>query len=115
MGTARSQRTRPDLCRITLATLPLLAVFAGSAAATDISEIELRRLFAPTEAELAAEAKGRIYIYDGLRDVDVERALADQFGRVENMMFIRTRKTDSAGEVERHPDTGTIVYEDDGC
>jgi hypothetical protein len=89
--------------------------FSGVAAAADVSEIELRRLLEPTQAELAAEAKGRIYIYDGLRDVDVQRALDEEFERVDSMMFIRTVKTDAAGEVQRDADTGEVAYEDDGC
>ena len=42
----------------------------GAAFAADVSEIERRRLFNPIKAELRAEADGRIYIYDGLRDID---------------------------------------------
>lgn len=85
---------------------PLLAAgnaneFKGS------SDWQQRRLFDPRPAELKQEAKGRILIYDGMRDVDVERALDDQFNRIETMMFIRTRVTDPKGEV--------VAYEDDDC
>ena len=95
--------------------LCVLTAWSNATAAADVSEIELRRLFEPTETELAAEARGRIYIYDGVRDVDVQRALEEEFERVDNMMFIRTRKTDDAGEVKRDKDTGAVQYEDDGC
>ncbi|WP_295882450.1 hypothetical protein [uncultured Thiohalocapsa sp.] len=105
--------TKPQLCLS--AALMGLCTCIGTAAAADVSEIELRRLFAPTEAELAAEADGRIYIYDGLTDMDVQRALNEEFERVDNMMFIRTRKTDESGEVKRDADTGAVEYEDDGC
>jgi hypothetical protein len=37
------------------------------------------------------------------------------FGRIEGMMFIRTRKTDQDGEVLKSPETGMDVVEDDGC
>lgn len=94
-------------------TTALLWSSAGTA--TDVSDIELRRLFEPTKAELAAEEQGRIYIYDGLRDTDVQRALDEEFERVDQMMFIRIRKTDEDGEVKRDADTGTVEYEDDGC
>jgi hypothetical protein len=90
-------------------------LWSSAGAATDVSDIELRRLFEPTEAELAAEERGRIYIYDGVRDVDVQRALDEEFERVDHMMFIRIRKTDEDGEVKRDADTGTVEYEDDGC
>jgi hypothetical protein len=101
------------------ASLPAVSVatLLGSAPtlAADVSEIELRRLFEPNKAELAEESKGRIHIYEGLRDTDVQRALDEEFGRVENMMFIRTIKTDEEGKVERDPETGEVEVEDDGC
>jgi len=101
-----------------LLTSSLLFALASPAAAdppTDVSDIELRRLFDPTVAELAAEEKGRIFIYEGLRDIDVQRALDQEFDRVENMMFIRTQKTDDQGKVKRNTDTGEAMTEDDGC
>jgi hypothetical protein len=88
---------------------------AAASAAADVSEIELRRLFEPTASELAVEARGGIYIYEGLRDIDVQRAMDEQFDRVQYMMFIRTLKTDDTGEVELHPATGAAVTESDGC
>jgi 5-hydroxyisourate hydrolase-like protein (transthyretin family) len=103
---------------INLPTSALLSTFALPAAAgtpTEVSEIELRRLFDPTVAELSAEEKGRIYIYEGVRDIDVQRALDEEFHRVENMMFIRTQKTDEEGKVKRDTDTGEAETEDDGC
>ncbi len=92
-----------------------LLAMTTSALAEDLRDIELRRLFDPTEAEVASEAEGRIYIYDGLTDVDVQRALNEEFDRVDNMMFIRTKKTDEQGEVKRDENTGAVQYEDDGC
>jgi hypothetical protein len=108
---------RPTAVSILLTALGLSAALAGSgiAAAAEVSDIELRRLFEPTRAELAAEANGRIYIYDGLRDVDVQRALDEEFERVESMMFIRTVKTDTSGKTKRDANTGALEYEDDGC
>jgi hypothetical protein len=88
---------------------------SGVVSAADVREIELRRLFEPTTSELAQEEKGRIYIYDGLRDKDVQRAMKEEFDRVENMMFIREKKTDEKGEVLKDPETGEVVVEDDGC
>ena len=83
--------------------------------AADVREIELRRLFEPTQSERHQEAQGRIYIYDGLHDKDVERAMGKEFHRVESMMFIREKKTDDAGEVLKNPETGAAAVEDDGC
>jgi hypothetical protein len=82
---------------------------------TGVAEIELRRLLEPTKSEIAQEQKGRIYIYEGLRDIDVERAMDREFNRIEHMMFIRTRKTNDKGDVVRDPNTGEAEVEDDGC
>lgn len=83
--------------------------------ATDVREIELRRLFEPSAGELQDEANGRTYIYDGLRDTDIERAMEEQFERVDNMMFIRVKPTDEKGEVLKNKETGEELVEDDGC
>lgn len=93
----------------------ILLVTTGVVLAGDLGDIERRRLFEPSEAELRAEAAGRIYIYDGLRDVDVTRAMEEEFERVESMMFIREKKTDQKGEVLKNPETGVAIVEDDGC
>jgi hypothetical protein len=93
----------------------LLFRLSSLAYADDLDEIEKRRLFSPTPAELSAEARGRIYIYDGLRDVDIDHAMEHDFERIEAMMFIRTKKTDQDGEVLKSPETGMEVVEDDGC
>ena len=94
-----------------------ISLVLGPAAAetTDVSEIELRRLLEPTPSELAQEERGRIYIYDGLRDSDIDHAMREQFDRVEHMMFIRTKKTDGTGAVKRNEKTGEVEVEDDGC
>lgn len=87
----------------------------GFAQAGDLYDIETRRLFSPTPAELAAESGGRVYIYDGFRDVDIDRAMDQEFARIENLMFIRTKKTDPKGEIRKSPETGEAMVEDDGC
>ena len=69
-------------------------------------DYQTRVLFNPGSSQLKAEARGRVMIYDGLDNAVVERALDEQFDRVEHMMFIRTRYPE--------PDGGGS-YEDDGC
>ena len=93
----------------------ILTLSASAWSAETIRDIELRRLFEPSASEVQAEHSGRIFIYEGLRDTDVVRALEEEFDRVESMMFIREQITDDDGEVKKDPETGTPVYQDDGC
>lgn len=89
---------------------------ASPVLAADVRQIELRRLFEPTSSELRAEQAGRIYIYEDLRDTDVERAMKEQFHRVESMMFIRVQRTDKQGEVMKDPESGVpMMISEDGC
>jgi hypothetical protein len=105
---SRARRSSVLLCSV-------LMCYSAVAASGDVEEIELRRLFEPTMAERADEAGGRIYIYDGVRDRDIRRAMDEEFERVDSMMFIRTRKTDTDGNIERDQQTGEVMVEDDGC
>ncbi len=102
---------------IGLRMVPLVLLWSAAVPtmAAELRDIELRRLFQPTPAEIRAEGSGRIYIYEGLRDVDVARAMQDEFDRIESMMFIRVKVTDEQGEVKKTPETGSPVYQDDGC
>ena len=59
-----------------------------------------RILFSPNPEYLQAETRGRIMIYDGLKNETVERALDHQFDRIENMMFVRTVYVQENGEYE---------------
>lgn len=107
--------TRHRLCLCCLVLAISLPTARAGADDPDLSAIELRRLFAPTSGERAAEQRGRIHIYEGLRDSDVERAMAEEFARIENMMFIRVIETEPDGAVKRDADTGAAVVRDDGC
>jgi hypothetical protein len=82
----------------------LLVTVPVSVVADD--SFQMNALFNPGKAQLQAEARGRIMIYDGLDEEVVERALDEQFGRIEHMMFIRTRR---AGP------EGAVIVEDDDC
>jgi hypothetical protein len=61
--------------------------------------------FEPTQADLNVEARGRLMIYDGLTDKEVERAFDEQFDRLQHMMFIRVVMTDDSGK-PRHGESG---------
>jgi len=52
---------------------------------------QMRRLHQPTPEEIGKEQTGQIFIYDGLQESQVDTALENDFHRIENMMFIRTR------------------------
>jgi hypothetical protein len=101
--------------------LLLTSVFAGSllisplGQATDLRDIELRRLFEPTPAELRAEQAGRVYIYEGLQEADIALALAEQFTRASSMMFIRVKPTPAAPTPGQDGDPTRTYYQDDGC
>ena len=84
-------------------------------AETDYREWQLDRIHSPTQQQLAREQTGRVTIYDGLRDTDVQHAMETRFDRIASMMFVRTITTDPAGQPVRDETTGDNVTEDDDC
>jgi len=87
--------------------LLLSTVLASPTMVADANDhFQYNALFNPSPAQLVAEARGRVMIYDGLDNEVVEHALDKQFDRIEHMMFIRTQQTQPDGEV---------IVEDDGC
>lgn len=100
MDTSRKLPSGGTLFFTFLLTLPAGRVLAGD------DDWQLRRLMQPTEQELARERSGRIFIYDGLHEKQVHRAMDQQFDRVGAMMFVRTRVETVAGDTE---------VEEDGC
>ena len=92
------------LVGILLCTVPGL----HSRAACAYDSFQYNALFDPTQAQLTAEQHGRVMIYDGLDSEVVERALDEQFDRIEHMMFIRTQQMPTDGEDDE-------IVEDDGC
>jgi hypothetical protein len=56
------------------------------------------QLLAPSAGQLKAEQRGRVAIYDGLHESTVDTALDTQFGRIENMMFVRVTHTTPDGD-----------------
>ena len=91
---------------------PLLSAVLASPTMADGSNdgFQYNALFNPTEAQLKAEARGRVMIYNGLDDEAVERALDKQFDRIEHMMFIRTRQPEADDDGGKEDSV-----DDDGC
>jgi len=93
---------------MTLTTLTILSTTAA-VAEDAVYELQKKMLFQPSEHMIANEIQNnRISIYEGMKLADVERAMDEQFDRIDNMMFIRTR-------VPVDGDAHTEVAEKDGC
>lgn len=75
---------------------------------------QVARLFEPTQSQRKLEGRGYITIFDNLPDTTVEKAMDNNFHRIENMMFTRIVITDKNGLPELDQ-AGNIVIEDDGC
>ena len=106
----------------TIISLIMGAIIAGDSVAALAQDSEERKrnwqlsqLFEPGEHQLKAEHNGRVVIYNGLRTTDVERALDEEFDRVEHMMFSGTIIADTDGQPVMNPETGLVMVEQDGC
>ncbi len=85
------------------------------AQARDLRDIELRRLLEPTAAEVRAEHAGRVYIYDGLQETDIARAMQEQFERLDSMMFIRVQPASAPPQQNQGGEPAPVYYQNDGC
>lgn len=79
------------------------------------SRWQMQRLLQPGAAQLKQESKGKVFIYEGLKDKEINRVMREQFERVDSMMFIGTIITDKNGKPKRDPKTGNVMFEDDDC
>ena len=106
------------ISNIAITVFAYAATCAGAALATSNSvagDYQMNALFQPSEHQLKRESRGFVYIYDGLTDRMVNKAMDENPDRIESMMFVNTKITDVNGNVARHPKTGEILREDDGC
>ncbi len=81
--------------------VPVILIASSSVHADTYQE---RMLFTPSKSNLQAEARGFIMIYDGLKNETIELAMNEQFNRIENMMFVRTKYVQENGETEADDD-----------
>jgi hypothetical protein len=101
------KNTLTKLGTLIYGTVLLSVSFMSNAAeANTFSDYQLRRLLDPTESEMRAETKGRIYIYDGMTAAQVDEALDNNFDRMDAMMFTGIVQVDENGEQ---------YVEEDGC
>lgn len=115
-----SHTSHAILHSITLAVSLCLGMVGTPAQAESLAMLtaedgwQTRNLFEPSRNQRTLEEKGRITIYDGLRETTVNQALDKQFDRIQNMMFTRIIRTNNDGEPLRNA-RGEVVVEDDGC
>ena len=89
-----------------VATLITGCLFSAQTTAADAGDWQLAMLHTPSTGQLNAEQRGRVHIYDGLHERDIDSAMSGQFERIEHMMFVRTKVT--------LPDD-TVETQDDEC
>lgn len=90
-----------------------LAGNAGVLAVERSNDWQNQRLLQPSATQLTNERRGQVFIYDGLNERVVERAMDEHFERIDSMMFVNVKAGNnstgsSAGD-------GPDEVDDDGC
>ncbi len=106
MNTQRQNRKMTGLIRAAFTGILAAGLMMNTLSAGAADSYQEKVLFEPHQSQRLAEARGRIMIYDGLDSTVVDKALDEQFDRIDNMMFVRTRHGSEEGE---------IYVDDDGC
>jgi len=91
------------------------SVCAGDFNNNSMQEWNLKRLMHPNKQQLAMERKQKVFLYMGMKDVDIDQAMDMYFNRIESMMIAGIIRTDKSGRVMRDPNTGEVLTEDDSC
>lgn len=89
--------TYPVMMITIILTVFTLWMSAYKADAGPGSNWERRQLNQPSPKLLLMEKRGRVTIYDGLTEDDVDQAMDEQFERINSMMFVRVRSDDDHG------------------
>lgn len=76
-------------------------------------EFQKDQLMDPSEEQLKQEQDGYVFIYDGLKESDIQLALDRYQDRMGSMMFINVVWTDETGKPVVDPYTGQPVIDDD--
>lgn len=94
--------------KISVATAIIInmLLFLATMPAQAMDNFLYKTLFTPSDYILKAEDKGRIMIYDSLTSKTIDKAMDEQFNRIENMMFV---------SIIHEQDNGEYYVEDDGC
>ena len=87
-------------------SLIVIVLLVASSSVHAIDDYQLKVLFTPSNSDLQAEVNGRVMIYDSLKNKTVEKAMNEQFERIDKMMFVRTQYEQENGDYET---------EEDGC
>ncbi len=93
----------PITAIVIVITIVTLWLSANRAEADTATKWERHQLHQPSPKLLQMEKRGRVTIYDGLDNSDVDRAMDEQFDRIGSMMFIHVRTN------------GDELDLDDGC
>jgi hypothetical protein len=76
-------------------------------------EFQLEQLMEPSEEQLQLEKEGYVFIYDGLKESDIQLVLDKYYDRIGSMMFINVIWTDEAGNPVVDPVSGLVLADDD--
>lgn len=99
MNTQMNTPSKLKTGRVLLNKILLTSVFLFSAMSVQAeNSYQQRVLFTPSHSILLAEARGRIMIYDGVKSESVDKAMDEQFDRIETMMFVNTLYKQEDGE-----------------
>lgn len=116
-STTRALHTHAVVGLLLLGCAPWVAADDGQA----IQEWQLRMLLEPTPTQLEMEQrKQTVFIYSRMKDSDISRAMEEQFGRVQHMMFVNTLVTKEPKAAPQKSADGessepVVVEDDDGC